>query len=59
MARFLDAVALVLLTVSAAVLVGSVWLVAAREDFAALFALAAGIVMMRSSVDLLRPGRSK
>jgi hypothetical protein len=59
MGRLLDVFAVLLLAVACVILVGSVWLVSRHHDLPALFALVGGVLMMRSSVDLLRPGRTK
>lgn len=55
MGRLLDVLAISVLSFGIAALVGGVYWMSNREDVTALFSLLAGTVLLRSSVDLLRP----
>lgn len=55
MGRLLDVLAIVLLVLAAAALVLGVYVMSNRDDVAALLSVAVGFVLLRSSVDLLRP----
>lgn len=55
MGRMLDILALVLLSIAIGVLVLGIYVMGNRDDIAALFCFACGAVLLRSSVDLLRP----
>lgn len=55
MGRVLDIVALVLLVIAVGVLMLGLYIMGNRDDIGALFCFACGAVLLRSSVDLLRP----
>jgi hypothetical protein len=55
MGRVLDILALVLLVIAVAVLVLGIYVMGNRDDIGALFCFACGAVLLRSSVDMLRP----
>jgi len=55
MGRLLDVLAIVLLVLAIAALVFGVYVMSNRDDIAALLSVAVGFVLLRSSVDLLRP----
>lgn len=55
MGRLLDVLAILMLVLAVAALCGGVWAMGSRDDLGALFLLAAGVILLRSSVDLLRP----
>jgi hypothetical protein len=55
MGRLLDVLAIVLLVLAAVALVAGVYVMSTRDDVAALLSVACGFVLLRSSVDLLRP----
>ena len=55
MSRLLDILALVLLVLAVTALCAGVYVMGSRDDIAALFLLATGVVLLRSCVDLLRP----
>ena len=55
MARLLDVLAILMLVLAAAALCGGIYVMGSRDDLGALFLLIAGVVLLRSSVDLLRP----
>lgn len=55
MGRLLDVLAIVLLVLATAALVLGVYIMSSRDDVAALLSVAVGFVLLRTSVDLLRP----
>ncbi|HNS95631.1 MAG TPA: hypothetical protein PKL73_01685 [Polyangiaceae bacterium] len=55
MGRVLDIVALVLLVMAVGVLVFGIYVLGHRDDLSAIYCFACGAVLLRSSVDLLRP----
>ncbi|MCU0691142.1 MAG: hypothetical protein MUF54_07065 [Polyangiaceae bacterium] len=55
MARVLDVLALILFALAVGVLVLGVYVMGNKDDVAAMVCFAAGIVLLRSAVDLLRP----
>lgn len=55
MGSVLDILALVLLVVAIGAFVLGIYVMGNRDDIAALFCFACGAVLLRSSVDLLRP----
>lgn len=55
MGRVLDILALVLLFIAISVLVLGLYVMGNRDDVGALFCFACGAVVLRASVDLLRP----
>ncbi len=55
MGRLLDVLAIVLLVLAAVALVTGVYVMSTRDDVAALLSVGCGFVLLRSSVDLLRP----
>ena len=55
MGRLLDVLAIVLLALATAALALGVWVMTNRDDVTALLSVAVGFVLLRSSVDLLRP----
>ncbi len=55
MGRLLDVLALVMLVLAVSALCGGVWVMGNRDDLGAVFLLAVGVALLRSSIDLLRP----
>jgi NADH:ubiquinone oxidoreductase subunit D len=55
MSRVLDILALALLALAVGVLTLGIYIMGSRDDVGALFCMATGVVLLRSSVDLLRP----
>lgn len=55
MQQLLDIIALLLLSCAVAAFVAGVYMMVQHNDFFAIFLLATGAVLLRSSVDLLRP----
>lgn len=55
MSRVLDILGLVLLAIAIGVLTLGIYIMGNRDDVGALFCLATGVVLLRSSIDLLRP----
>jgi hypothetical protein len=55
MSRLLDVLALLMLVLAVTALCAGVYVMSNRDDIGALFLLAAGVVLLRSCVDLLRP----
>ncbi|PIE05601.1 MAG: hypothetical protein CSA75_03895 [Sorangium cellulosum] len=55
MGLLLDILAILLLLLAIVVLVFGVYVMGNRDDIGALFCFACGAVLLRSSVDLLRP----
>jgi len=55
MGRLLDVLAILLMTLAIAALVYGVYVMGQRDDITALLSVAVGFVLLRSSVDLLRP----
>jgi hypothetical protein len=55
MTRLLDVLAILMLVLAVAALCGGVYVMGNRDDLGAMFLLIAGTVLLRSSVDLLRP----
>jgi hypothetical protein len=55
MSRLLDILALLMLMLAVTALCAGVFVMGGRDDIGALFLLVAGVVLLRSCVDLLRP----
>lgn len=55
MQRLLDIVALLLMTCAASAFMAAVYMLVLREDYASIFLLAVGTILMRAAVDMLRP----
>lgn len=55
MSWLLDFLALLMLALALSALAGGVYVMGSRDDITAIFLLATGVVLLRSSVDLLRP----
>ena len=55
MARLLDVFALLMLVLAVVALSGGIYVMGSRDDIGAMFLLLAGVVLLRSAVDLLRP----
>lgn len=53
--RLLDVISLLMLVIALAMMCAGVYVMGNRDDVWALFLLVAGIVLLRGSIDLLRP----